>query len=78
MKDDRYSGISFEAIRRSRAVLSRESEESGVPTRINRAGLRATGATRTELLRQVREAAESQRLAVDGRIRFVFGRLLSR
>jgi len=63
MADDRYSRISLEALRRSRAVLSRGVDAAGRSTWIAEilgTGLRASGATRTEALRRVREAAGSQ------------------
>jgi len=62
---DRYSGISLEALRRSRAVLSRGLNEAGMPTwfaELHGTGQRAAGASRTEALRRVREAAASQYL----------------
>jgi len=68
--DRRYSSISLEALRRSRTVLSRETDATtGRSTWIaemSGTGLRASGLTRTEALRRVREAASSQHLAFGG------------
>jgi hypothetical protein len=73
MVDKRYSGISLEALRRSRTVLSRENDAiSGRPTwvaEISGTDLRASGFTRTEALRRVREAAASQHPAFGGSAR---------
>jgi hypothetical protein len=70
MMDKRYSGISLEALRRSRMVLSRETDAtSGRSTwiaEISGTGLRGSGLTRTEALRRVREAAAAQHLAFNG------------
>lgn len=48
--NDRYSGISLEALRRSRAAVSRQ------------AGFRAPKVFRAEILRRVRETAGSRRV----------------
>jgi hypothetical protein len=67
--DKRYSGISLEALRRSRTVLSRETDattgRSSWIAEMSGTGLRANGLTRTEALRRVREAAAGQRPAFD-------------
>jgi hypothetical protein len=65
--EKRYSGISLQALRRSRIVLSRETDAgSGRPTWIaemSGTGLRGSGLTRTEALRRVREEAAARHLA---------------
>jgi hypothetical protein len=58
--NNRYSGISLEALRRSRAVLSRATDAVGRPQWVAESkgtGLSATGKTRTEALRRMREVA---------------------
>jgi hypothetical protein len=70
MADKRYSGISLEALRRSRTVLSRETDAvTGRSTWIaemSGTGLRGSGLTRTEALSRVREAAAARHLALGG------------
>jgi hypothetical protein len=66
--DRRYSGISLNALRRSRAVLSRGVDDAGRSAwvaELSGTGHRATGATRVEALRRVREAAISRHLPID-------------
>lgn len=66
----RYSSISLKALRRSRTVLSRETDaETGRSTwvaELSGTGLRGRGATRTEALRRVREEARAQQLPIAG------------
>jgi hypothetical protein len=69
MADDRYSRISLQALRRSRAMLSRAVDAPGRSTWVAElmgTGLRGSGATRTEALRRVREVAGSRRLGIAG------------
>lgn len=67
---NRYSGISLEALRRFRTVLSRETDadtgRSSWIAELSGTGLRASGATRTEALRRVREAAQARHLPLAG------------
>lgn len=73
MADERYSGISLGALRRSRTVLSRETDAStGHSTWIaemSGTGFRASGSSRTEALRRVREEAAAHHLAFGGAAR---------
>jgi hypothetical protein len=68
--DKRYSSISLESLRRSRTVLSRETDPStGRSTwvaEMSGTGFRGSGATRTEALRRVREEAAAHRMAFGG------------